>query len=301
MGRVFNKKRARRRVSVTQDRQKYNDYYRSQTQDTMANVVRTEASKRKPLLSRRQASAHLKRLPLYIALVAIGAALVFASLLQATPTILLDEDKSLHNKQHYIDSAQSLLQKSIFNKSKLSFDSVSFKEAMLRTNPELQDVNVAIPLTGRKLTIGLSFVPAVFLFKANNGTEVVVGANGVVQANARDVATDKLSILLPVNDSAPIKSDIGSAVLLPSDVNFITSVVTELKSANIEIESVSLPLGAGEVHIVPKESTYTIKFSLSGDARQQTGAFLAILKQPNIIQPQTTYIDVRLAERVFVK
>lgn len=301
MSRLFTNKKSRRRTPATQDRQRYNDYYRSQTKDTMANVVRAESSKRKPIINKRQASMHFKRIPLYTAMLAIGAALVFASLLQATPTILLDEDSALHNKQHYVESAQNILQKSIFNKSKVSFDSVSFKESMLAANPELRDVNVAIPLTGRKLTIGLSFTPAVFLFKASNGNQVVVGANGVVQANASDIAPERLAQLLTVNDSAPIKSDIGSAVLLPSDVTFITSVVTEFKAANIEVESISLPLGAGEVHITPKGSTYVIKFSLSGDAKQQTGAYLAILKQPNIIQPQTQYIDVRLAERVFVK
>lgn len=301
MSRLFSKNKSGRRTRSAPKRQSYNDYYRSHTNDTMSSVVRPESSKRKPLVNKRQASLHAKRIPLYLAMMAIVAAVLFASLLQTKPTILIDEDKSLQNKQHYVDSAQSILQKSPFNRSKLSFDSVAFKDNMLAANPELQGVNVAIPLTGRKLTIGLSFIPSVFLFKASNGNQVIVGSNGVVQANASDVDNTKLVNLLSINDSAPIKSDIGSAVLLPSDVDFITSVVSELKAATIEVESIALPLGAGEVHIMPKGSTYIIKFSLSGDPKQQTGAYLTILKQPNIIQPQTQYIDVRLGERVFVK
>jgi len=296
------KKRNRRTPSVSQQqtRQRYNDYYKSQTNDTMAHVVRGESTKRKPLVNRRQATMHAKRIPLYMASMAILAALLFASLLQTTPAIVIEEDKSLYNKQHYIDAGTDILQRSVFNRSKLSFDSVAFKNTMLAEHAELQDVNVAIPLTGRKLTVGLSFIPAAFLFSASNSSQVVVGANGVVQAKASDIDSAKLANLLPITDSAPIKTEVGSAVLLPSDVSFITSVVTEMKSANIEVESIALPLGAGEAHIIPKGSTYKIKFSLSGDAKQQTGAFLTVLAQPDIIQPQTQYIDVRLADRVFV-
>ncbi len=298
---MFSKKRTRRITTIGPKRQQFNDYYRSQTKDKMSTVVRPEGSKRKSRINKRQASLHLKRLPQYIAGGAIVCAVLFASMLQTSPTILVSEDESLHNKQHYVDSAQVILRQSLFNRSKLSFDSVSFKNKMLKANPELKDVNVAIPLTGRKLTVGLRHVPAVFLFKASSGNQVIVGANGIVQAKATDIEASKLNTLLVINDSAPIKTDVGSAVLLPSDVTFINTVVTDLNTANIQAETVSLPLGAGEVHVIPKGATYTIKFLISGDPKQQTGAYLTVLKQPNIIQPQTQYIDVRLAERVFVK
>ena len=302
MARLGKKRRSRttRSTSTSVSRQQYNDYYTSQSKDAMAHVVRKDAGSG-TRINRRTAGLHAKRLPMYIASIAIVLSLLFASVLQSTPTVLIEEENALYNKQHYVDAASTVLQSSVFNKSKFSFDSISFKNELLKRNPDIASANVAIPLTGRKLTVGLSFVRPVFIFTANNGPEVIVGSNGVVLARAQDVSSKVTQKLLKVRDVAPIKTDIGAAVLLPSDVSFITSVVTEMERSKIAVESMTLPIGAGELHITPQGSTYTVKFSLSGDAMQQLGAYLAVVKQPDIIQPQTQYIDVRLAERVFVK
>ncbi|NBU33307.1 hypothetical protein EBQ81_03515 [bacterium] len=299
---VFDKnKRNMRRSATVQTRQTYNDYYKSQKSNALASVVRPESTKRSLLVSSRQNRAHFKRMPSYIALLCIAVAIFVASILNTTPKIIIEEDRALYNKQQYIDSASLILKDSLINKSKLTFDNVSFKNKFKNLHPEVNDVNVSIPLTSRQLSIGLSFITPEFLFKPANGNEVVVGANGVVLARSELVKKSVLQNLMIVADSAPIKTNNGTAVLLPSDVSFLRSVTEELKLAAIDVEKISLPVGAGEVHITTKQAPYIIKFLLSGDAKQQTGAYLAIKKQAGIINEKTEYIDVRLAERVFVK
>jgi len=299
---VFNKnKRNLRRNATVQTRRTYNDYYKSQKSNALASVVRPESTKRTVSVGSRKARTHFKRIPSYIALLCIVVTIFVASILNTTPKIIIDEDKALYNKQQYIDSASSILKESLFNKSKLTFDSVSFKNKFKNQHPEVNDVNVYIPMTGRQLSIGLSFITPEFLFKPANGNEVVVGANGVVFAQSELVKKSVLQNLMIVTDSAPIKTNNGMAVLLPSDVSFLRSVTEELKVAAIDVVKISLPVGAGEVHITTKQAPYIIKFLLSGDAKQQTGAYLAIKKQAGIINEKTEYIDVRLAERVFVK
>ncbi|MEI7631985.1 MAG: hypothetical protein WCJ60_01535, partial [bacterium] len=129
----------------------------------------------------------------------------------------------------------------------------------------------------------------------------IVGENGVILADANEIESAKKEKLHYLKDEAPLNVSIGKPVLLTSDIDFLESMYKELAIANIEVVTSKLPLGAGELHVQVKDKKYIIKLSLTGDAAQQVGAYLAVLKNVESASLAQEYIDVRLGERVFVK
>ena len=76
----------------------------------------------------------------------------------------------------------------------------------------------------------------------------------------------------------------------------------QLEAKNISIKTLQLPNLINELRVVTTEKDYFIKFDMYGDARLQTGTFLALRKR--FISQNTSpveYIDVRVPERTYYK
>ena len=245
----------------------------------------------------RLAKTRAHSLPTYVAIVVIIASLLYSSVLGSKPLVVVSADTGLFTKTYYEDYAARLASGSIMNRSKLTFDSRSFSSKLRDALPEVKEANVHIPLLGRRLVVGLSFVAPAYIFRVS-GRDYIVGENGVVLAAASDVDKSKAAHLRLLEDKAPLQVSVGKTVLLASDVAFIRTVTNELAANGITVTSMVLPQGAGELYAYT--SSYYIKFSFVGDAKQQVGACIAVLHTLGNTLP-AEYIDARVGERVFVK
>lgn len=246
-----------------------------------------------------QAVKHLKRMPVYLSILAIIVSLVYCSILGNKVTVVL-AGSPLYPKAYYESLAGDALNDSIFNHSKLTLDVRSFKERIKKQMPEVSDVSVSIPFVGRKPVIGLSLVPAKFLLTFPDKGAYVVGSNGVILADSSQLDKSQLQDLRVLQEDVPQKVSAGQKILTTSDIAFIETVLTELHSNSLEVAQLELPIGASELFVHLKDVPYMIKFALNGDSRQQVGAFLAVRKQLGAQVP-VSYIDVRVGERVYVK
>jgi hypothetical protein len=213
--------------------------------------------------------------------------------------VLVANGQGLHARSYYEAQATKILNSSVFNRSKMTFDSRSFENDFMSEIPEIKDVTVHIPLVGKKLVVGLAFERPAYIFTVS-GKDYVVGESGVILANASDVDALKLANLRRLEDKAPLQVTVGKPVLLTSDIAFIDTVYSELTGHTVGIDHMVLPQGAGELYVYPTGANYFIKFSLSGDAKQQAGAYFAVMKNRGDAIPNE-YVDVRIGERVFVK
>lgn len=275
--------------------QNYTHYYGKEQQ--RHTISRKDESK--PRETVRQSSAKASSIPTYLAIIVIITSLLYSSFISSTPIVLVPSQQGLRDKSFYQQQASEVISHSIFNKSKFTFDSRSFKEQLMTLSPEVDDVTVHIPLTGRKLVVGLVFERPAYVFTVS-GKDYVVGANGVILAEAKDVTTTARENLRILEDKAPLTVSVGKPVLLTSDIAFIDTVYAELTAKGTVIDKMVLPQGAGELYVYVKDNNYFIKLSLSGDARQQAGAYSAVMKTLGDAKPNE-YVDVRVGERVFVK
>ena len=278
---------------------RYTDYYKSEPKDVVVNTTKEPFNRQAPV--KRNTSKHIRSIPTYIALLLIVVSVIWASSLSGKTAVVTGNYAGLHSQDHYEKIANELMTKDIFNKSKISFDTRTYKENLLKAIPELQDVVVSVPLVGRNIVLGLTFVKPAYLYTVNN-INYVLGSDGVILSEASGVSSEVLGPLKRLTDVAPLKVSIGQTVLLSSDILFINKVFNDLEGAKKEIKSVTLPEGAGELYVSLVNEPYSIKFSLLGDAQTQIGAYIATIEK---LQAEGTmpseYIDVRLGERVFVK
>jgi hypothetical protein len=248
-------------------------------------------------------TGYASRLPYYVSGALIAASLVYCSILGNKVTVLLPTDSGLRDHSYYETQLSTLLDTSLFNHNKLTFDARSYKKEALQSLPEVADMTVRIPFVGRKPVVSLSFVTPALVLHASN-RNYVVSSDGLVLAEAESVDLSKQITLLKVQEDVPLKLSVGKPALTRESVAFITDVSDELQRSKQPIESLTLPLGASELYVRIKGLPYMVKFAIgtgSGGAKQQVGAFLAVKSNLKDQTQPSEYIDVRLAERVFVK
>ncbi len=293
-------RRSRKRPQTQQPNKvaRYTEYYKSQKQDVVVNTSKDPfKTKRTPA---RNIQKHARSLPTYIALILIILSLFYASMLSGDVRVVTGTQTGLYAKESYEQRASELLGRSISNRTKVSLDIKAYKNTLLQNIPEFQDVNVSVPIIGKSVTVGVTFVDPAFLYE-QSGDVYVLGANGKILGRANDVVSpDAIASLRTIKDLTPISVKLGQTVLLASDVAFMQTVFSELERADMKAQTAVLPQGAGELHIELQDKTYKVKFSLLGDARQQVGALIATVQSLGDAVPQE-YVDVRLSERVFVK
>lgn len=275
----------------------YTHYYGKE--ESRQNIHRTEEEKSSKRVLNRVPKAQKKSLPTYIAIVVIIATVFYSSLLSKNTVVLLPDDAALYPKEVYENLASDILHDDILSFSKITFNSNAFANKLKEKSPEIQDVSVRIPLIGRKLVVGLGFVRPAYIFSVNN-KEYVVGTNGVIVAEARRVDPSSIATLRKIEDRAPLKAGVGTPVLLGSDVAFIDTITQELTNKQVTIDKMVLPQGAGELHVYVTNPNHFIKFSITGDAKQQVGSYFAVMKNLGDAKP-SEYVDVRVGERIFVK
>lgn len=302
MGIFTKQKKQRIRPTVTLGKtvSRYTNYYKSEAK---INVVKntTDLQSRNRVVQKRKPTFNVRSLPTYIALLVMGMSIVYVLSLNGSATVVTGSTQGLRPTDYYDSIATKLLQKSFFNKSKLSFDTRKFTNDFLDAVPEAESVTVAVPLVGRTVVLGIAFVKPAYVYEVNSKA-YILGSNGVILSEASSSTVATAEPLKKITDSAPLQVSIGQTVLLASDITFIDKVFEELSHTSMPVNTITLPEGAGELYVTLVNTPYIVKFSLLGDAAQQVGAYKAtVLQLQSESSAPAEYIDVRLAEKVYVK
>jgi hypothetical protein len=255
---------------------------------------------------RRPKFLWLKRTSHVVIVLAIGALFISNLLLASTPKIVVigDEGKNQHflrDKSTYQAAAQRIFASSVFNTNKLTIDVARIKKALTTQFPELADVSVSLPLVGRQPVIYLQ--PSTSrLVLSSQGASYVLDGTGKAIAGGEQAASLKNLGLPEVQDQSGLVVKLGSVAMPSTSVAFITEVARQLKAKDVAIGAMVLPLGTNELHVQVKDTPYTVKFNLQGDAREEAGAFLATKAQLDAEKKMPgQYIDVRVQNRVYYR
>jgi hypothetical protein len=201
----------------------------------------------------------------------------------------------------YQAAAQQIMRDSILNRTKITIDVDGLEAALRQRFPELSTVAVTLPIIGRRPVVQLQATTPALILTAKDGTSFMIGASGraIMPASAYKPDGPALPI---VRDESGLPIKVGSSALTSSDVNFITTILGQLKAKGITAESLTMPAVAAELRLKPAGGPYYVKFDLNGSARQQVGTFLALKQKLDTdhITP-TEYIDVRVNEKAYYK
>ncbi len=189
-----------------------------------------------------------------------------------------------------------------FNKNKLLFDHSGFVRQMKSQFPELNTIDVRIPLVGRLPVIAIASVkPPVFLLKIADDA-YIVDPSGRLLLPVTEAPSSITDTLITVNDQSGITLKPGLHIIPVETVRFIQALQAQLIAKQVVISGIDLPVAAQEAHLHIAGQGYYIKFATDSDARQQAGTFLAVKQklEKDKITPRE-YIDVRVEEKAFYK
>ncbi|MCA9344371.1 hypothetical protein KC946_00890 [Candidatus Saccharibacteria bacterium] len=306
---LFNrntKKQATTRSANTSQRNKKFYAYSSdkrQTNSRSKDTTRESHNRLEVDKPRPRMKLTIERLSILGIIILVAGCLMYISTLSSDARVAVNTDKKsklLHSKQEYQAALTDILEQSVLNKSKLTIDTNKVGQELKKLFPEVNKVNVLLPLAGRRPTVEIN-TDEVKLIIVSGNEAYGVGQSGKLLIRVKD--KPEINQGLPkVQDDAELDSKLGQNILTSQDVAYILNVIEQLEAKNIAIESITLPQRAAEMHIKPKGEKYIIKFSFLTDYRIAVGQYLSLRKKlaTENISP-SEYIDSRVEERIYYK
>lgn len=242
--------------------------------------------------------------PTLVAGLAIAISVGYMLTLDVTPKFVPITDSSdnlLRSNEVYEREGRELFDDSVLSRLKLSIDTNKLATDISNRFPEFKSVSVIVPLFSRRPIVQIEPAQPAFIL-ANQTGAYIVNSDGRAVLEALDAPSSVRSKLIQVTDAAQLELEEGKPVLPAATVAFITSVIHQLDAKDVKIKSVALPPAAKELYVYVADKPYYVKFDVEGDARLQSGTFISVkqhLEQGN--RDATEYIDVRVAERAYVR
>ncbi len=291
------KKQAGRRSYATERAQTY--YY---SQGKKEDKTKSTSSKGRSRFS------WLHNVPAYIATFIIVCCLLYSLLLNTKPKIVIVNDQDtavqpfLRTNDAYRDIVQRELKQSIFNRSKITFNTDVVAGKVGDALPEASDVSITLPIIGRNPVVYLRISEPEFVLVSSGASFVVDEQGRAVVPSSELPDVDFTKQLIVVTDESNIGLEAGKQAMTTDQVKFIHDVGLLLSEGGIKVSKMVLPTVVNELHVYPDGHDYYIKYNFILDAREQTGKYLAVKHQLNKQKsPPSEYVDVRVEDRAYVR
>jgi hypothetical protein len=202
----------------------------------------------------------------------------------------------------YQQTAEQSLQHSIFNKNKFTLDAASISHDLLTHYPELEDVTVATPLLGHQTVVYVTPSSPSFLLSTLDNKVFLLDINGRALASNGQITSMRDVQVPTIEDKSGISVKLGGQALPAGTVHFTQTVLSILAAKQMSYTQLVLPPASSELDVYITGKPYFIKFNIQGDAKQETGTYLATIQrlEKDKITPGQ-YIDVRVNERAYYK
>jgi hypothetical protein len=263
-----------------------------------------ERGRYEPPKTHRRGLERFKHVPTVVAMIAIVGCVIYASLLNDRPRVMIiasSTGKPLQRPtQVYEEYISKQLGSSVMNKSKLTFDGNSVTEGLQKQFPEVANAIVTLPLVGHRPVVHIAVSSPAFVLGSNSGA-YYVSADGKPLVRVTEVV-NPLPNMVTVTDETRLPITVGKQILPTDTVTFITGVIKQLQATKTPIQSITLPLEANELQVRIVGQPYVVRYNTLGDPRIQTGTFLAVknrLEGSGEIPKE--YIDIRVEERAYYK
>lgn len=248
-----------------------------------------------------------QRFGVILAIIASSALLISSVQVSMQPRLVIVNDTAvyrLHPDATYEAKVTQTLRGSWTNTNKITINTANVARTLKADYPEVADASVALPIIGQRPTVYVQLTKPSLLMVATDGSASVIDETGRVLAPAAQVTNLDSFDLPTITDQSGLTIKPGKLALSKGSVDFIASVLLQLKTAGIHYSRLVLPPSSQELDVYLQGQPYFVKFNMHdpSTAREQAGEFLATAHylQGKSITP-TSYIDARLSGRVYYK
>ena len=204
-------------------------------------------------------------------------------------------------QQAYSDGIRDIWGQSLLNNSKLTIQSDKLKTDIKQRFPELSGVDIELPLLGQLPNVILTPSSPALLLVTQRGV-FYLDADGKTLGRTDQVTPNALGGLPTARDDSGLVPEPGKNGLPKQTIQTVSQLLRLAASANLDVDTLTLPPAPNEVDMLIRGSNYVVKFAFDQDPRQGIGALLALrdkFKSDNI-QP-STYVDLRVPDKAFYK
>lgn len=270
-------------------------YYRSTRRNqTMGDVRRQEIE----TAGRRDIVRYVKLSVIVLVLVVALGKVLYVT--RSAHVQLPSDSYAYRDAATYTKIVNDGLKKTLWHGNKLTFDDVALKEYLAQQLPELQQVEIIIPLINNRPTVKLSFLqPGMVL--ATGKTAYVVTNTGRIVTELSQKSPDPL--VPQVNEMGGTVYSIGDYGFAEASVRFINELKHQFDAKQMSITGLTIPAGSiEELRVKPTGAAYSVRFDMTGDAVAQAGNYLAAIKYMSAQGLQAKeYIDARVSGKIFFK
>lgn len=294
----MSKKRGRRSIARSDqgDSGRSFNYYSNRAQKDQASPRNT----RTLIHDAKSTKGILRNVPTIIAVSAILACIIYTFILDSNPKIIQINSSGavfLQDIHSYEVAAHNLFKETLLNSNKITVNVNGITKKIEEQFPELEKVSITIPVISHRPIVYLTASRPILILNSSNGN-YIINNRGIALLPTHKAAESYKKGLVTLKDPSDIIVKLGKTVIPAQYVSFITEVEYQLEAAKIPIEEFELTDRHGEIHLKLQGKSYYIKMNLAGDAREQTGATIALLRtKPSIKQ----YIDVRVSGRAYYR
>ncbi len=195
------------------------------------------------------------------------------------------------------------LNSSIFNKSKLTLKRKGLESYIKNRNNYVSNVDVRTKIFSNKVFLNVTLnQPSLVI---TDGSKLyLVADNGLILSDIttnKDQAISQLNLPL-VQDQTAVRLEVGKPALSQEQVKYIREIIYQTEKSGIKTESITLAEGGSQINVKYGGLSYYVKYNFYEDARRSAGAFIATKQQLEAEKAlPSEYIDVRVAERAYVK
>ena len=236
---------------------------------------------------------------IFMLMILIGI-VAFSTTLSSSPVVVLADGQSPYNSlTEYRKGIAGEFTGSILNKSKLTISSTKVEKDIMERFPELDSVRVILPIIGRKPVVTIHARQPVLQYKSQNKI-LVIDSSGMAVCEVSSLEESARNSLIYVEDLTNVDHNVGDKIMTKEAVAFIDTMKQQLLSKGLNIDKVISPVVANQLDIYIKGSGYYVKTDYTGDARLQSGTYLAIREKFGANKPNE-YVDVRVEEKAFYR
>lgn len=228
---------------------------------------------------------------------------VYLSMLQPNAQIKINGDKVYpREKTSYETGVNARLKGSIFNQNKLTISNDKISAEIKQQFPEVNNAEVKIPFFRHRPIVEVTLAKPIAQLVTSDKT-YILDEEGRALFEREFASPDfDTSSLLTINDNSGHQIQLGKPALTENQIIYIREVIGQTSAKGLNAHSFTLSQGGTAMDVRFEGYDYFVKFSFFADARQSSGAFIAVqdqLKKTGASPGQ--YIDLRVPSKAYVK
>lgn len=297
---LFKKKKDSLENQPSNQPRRVYSYYSSSSKSLNSNERQAIANQVKNEPKKRYLRSILKNW--FYLLVGIILAITFIYSLRLNPPakVIIDgpQYRSAEQYQQLIDSS---LKVSWLNNFKPLVDESAIETYIKENLAEVSIVSIKSLIFGSHPQVILKTDNPLAIFSESDN-KYVLGQNGRVLLPLAD--SSQINNLPQIINNSSVKAEEGIQFISPNQADAIEKIIYQFSANGGNLSNLVMEIPIQPNEILLKDSSkgnYYVRFSLDPETvEQQYGAYLAVINRLGS-SPPTQYIDVRLAEKVFVR